>query len=85
MCTLINADVDCCGPCSAVGNGNNDSHCPYFNIPSGAKFKNEWTVTSTPPIYGNQLTNLRYTKPKQAATQLKDVVSGKTVPGGRAV
>ena len=51
MGTLKNADGDCCGPCSAVDNGNNDYHCPCFNIPSDAKVKNEWIVTSTTPIY----------------------------------
>ena len=68
MCTQKNAAVDCCWPCSAVDSGNNDYHCPCFNIPSGAKVKNEWTVTSTPPIFSNQLTNLCYTKPNKNVT-----------------
>ena len=83
MCTHKNVDVDCCWPCSAVESGNYDYHCPCFNIPSGVKFKNEWTVTSTPLTHSNQLTNLCYTKPNKL--QLKHTISGNADPGGSAV
>jgi len=84
MCTQQNADVDCCWPCSAVDSGNNDYHCPCFNIPSGVKVKNEWTVTSTPPKHSKQITNLCYTN-QTSCNAIKHKISGNADPGGRAV
>ena len=74
MCTQQNADIDCCGLCSAVDNSNNVGVTTIVNVSTFhlvPRLRIGWTVTSIPLIYRNQLTNLCYTKSKQDATQLK--------------